>query len=212
MFASSAGVTNLSSANNLVLGAEPAVGIPTFIGKLDEVAFFSRALGASEVQSLFDAPIGNANTDQRGFARLVGAHEDIGATEYQYNLGVSINAPATVTGGGTLTFTLTLTNNGPDSVLGASLTDLLPQGVTFQSWTAPKGWATTTPAIGQGGSVTAVDSQLLAAGASVTFTLTVQVPPGTATGTTLSDMAWVSPFSWDLFGADNTATSNTTVL
>jgi uncharacterized repeat protein (TIGR01451 family) len=41
--------------------------------------------------------------------------------------------------GGSLTYTLTVTNNGPDSASGVTVVDTLPAGVTFQS--APSGCA-----------------------------------------------------------------------
>src|SRR5207253_1018425 len=41
--------------------------------------------------------------------------------------------------GNTVTFTLTLTNNGPDAAAGIAVTDLLPAGLTYASATPSQG-------------------------------------------------------------------------
>ena len=77
-----------------------------------------------------------------------------------------------VTAGSEVTYTVVVTNNGPATATGVTLSDPLPTNTTFQSFTAPTGWACTTPPIGRGGTVSC-SSQSLAASLSSTFTYTI---------------------------------------
>jgi uncharacterized repeat protein (TIGR01451 family) len=102
-------------------------------------------------------------------------------------LGVIKTAsPDPVSAGGTLTYSLVVTNSGAAAAASVTLTDPLPPGTTFQSIAAPGGWACTTPAVGGTGTVSCTTASL-AAGASVNFSLAVLVdaalPAGTLTNT-----------------------------
>src|SRR5262249_16473861 len=56
------------------------------------------------------------------------------------NLAVTkTDDPDPIFAGQLLTYTITVTNNGPDSATDVILVDTLPGGVTFQSATAPQG-------------------------------------------------------------------------
>ena len=124
-------------------------------------------------------------TDQRGTTRPKGSQCDIGAFEaLQADLQVSKSAtPATVPAGATITYTVTVTNNGPDDAKGVFATDYLPSGVTFSS-----------SSVG----CTVVDSftlgcpagTSLASGASSTNTILVTVDAG-ATGPLVNTFAVV---------------------
>ena len=54
-------------------------------------------------------------------------------------MSVTKTGPATVTAGTNATYTITLTNNGPNAAQGVVLTDLLPAGSTFVSMTQTAG-------------------------------------------------------------------------
>jgi uncharacterized repeat protein (TIGR01451 family) len=84
---------------------------------------------------------------------------------------------ATPNVGDTITFTVTLTNNGPDAATGVQVTDLLPAGLTFVS---------STPSQGSYSSVTGVWT-VGAVGKAATPTLQIQamvVSPSAETNTT----------------------------
>lgn len=87
-------------------------------------------------------------------------------------------AATTATPGSNLTYTLTLHNNGPDAAANAVLTDALPSSLRFQSISAVAGFTCTTPAVGSTGTITCTNASF-ASGATATFTLVVQVAPGT---------------------------------
>jgi uncharacterized repeat protein (TIGR01451 family) len=82
------------------------------------------------------------------------------------------DSPDPVLPNGNLTYTITFTNTGPGDAQNVTLTDNVPVGTTFVSFTAPAGWTTTTPPLGGTGAVTARNT--FAAGSSAVFTLVVR--------------------------------------
>ncbi|HEX8071742.1 MAG TPA: FG-GAP-like repeat-containing protein [Pyrinomonadaceae bacterium] len=118
------------------------------------------------------------------------------------------DAPDPVADGGTLTYTVTVTNGGPDPATNVALTEALPNNpapqprATFGSFTTTQG--TCTPSAGQ----VACSLGTLASGASATVTIQVTINgTGTATAT-----ATVNASEADPNGANNTATATTAVL
>jgi uncharacterized repeat protein (TIGR01451 family) len=89
------------------------------------------------------------------------------------------------------TYTITVSNNGPDTVTGASVSDPLPAGTIAANWAfagSSGGGSVSGDTSGIGALATTVD---LPANASVTFSFTVQISP-LATGTYINT-ATVSP-------------------
>jgi uncharacterized repeat protein (TIGR01451 family) len=128
----------------------------------------------------------------------------------QADLAITKTGPASLTPGSNATYTLGVSSTGPDAAANVSLTDALPPGTTFVSFTAPGGWITTTPAVGGTGTVTATNTSL-ASGASASFTLVVNVNAGTPVGTTISNTATVASATADPTPGNNAATSTGTV-
>ncbi|MGH7484729.1 MAG: hypothetical protein ACREMY_03865, partial [bacterium] len=87
------------------------------------------------------------------------------------DLAVTKSGPATANAGGTIAYTITVSNGGPDTEPVATLNDPLPAGTTFASFVQNTGPAAicVTPAIGTNGSVTCTISNF-GSGASATFT------------------------------------------
>ena len=106
--------------------------------------------------------------------------------------------------GQNLTYTIVVTNNGPDKALGVSVTDTLPKNAGYGSTTPTQGSCTLKP------SKTAVVCTLgtMASGARVTITLVVK-PTSKGTITNTASVTLASPT--DLNTANNTATATTTV-
>ncbi len=109
------------------------------------------------------------------------------------------NGATSLTPGGTTIYTITVTNNGPSEVTGATVTDLAPAGLTFGNWTcavsnAGSGGVVVTACSSPTGSGNINTTVTLKVGAVVTFTVpatvaanasgtivnvaTVNVPPG----------------------------------
>jgi uncharacterized repeat protein (TIGR01451 family) len=119
------------------------------------------------------------------------------------------DSPDPVTAGQNLTYTITVTNDGPSVATTVTLNDPLPAGTTFVSLPAVGGWSCTTPAVGAGGSISCSTASLGIT--SAVFTLTVAVDPAVAAGTLLSNTAVVTTSTPDPDGSDQTATATTTV-
>ena len=121
-----------------------------------------------------------------------------------------VDTPDPVTAGNNLTYTVTVTNNGPDAASNASWSDPLPFGTTFVSLSAPAGWTCTNPMVGQTGTVTCSNPSF-AVGSSV-FTLNVMVAPTVPTGSIISNTATVTSSTSDSNSNNNSGTATTTVL
>jgi uncharacterized repeat protein (TIGR01451 family) len=114
---------------------------------------------------------------------------DVVATATQADL-ITTNtaAPSSVAAGTNVTYTQSVTNNGPAAATAPSFTQTTPPNTNFQSITAPAGWACTTPAVGAAGTITCT-AATLALNATANFSLVLQVNAGTASGTNIAETA-----------------------
>jgi uncharacterized repeat protein (TIGR01451 family) len=110
-----------------------------------------------------------------------------------------VSSPEPVDVGSNLTYTLTLTNNGPSSSSGILVTDTLPAGITFVS--------ASSGGVLVGSNVQFALANPLASGASTT--LTIVVTPGAAGP--IVDTASVASETTDLVAGNNETTINSTV-
>jgi len=110
------------------------------------------------------------------------------------------DSPDPVVLGSILTYTVTVTNNGPDNATGVTLTDTLPGGVTFGSAIPSQG------SCSPGGGVVTCGLGSLASGGSASVTIVVTP---TAAGPLLNT-ASVTAIETDPNAANNTATATTT--
>lgn len=125
-----------------------------------------------------------------------GARSDLAITQTASPNSVAANA--------NLTYTMTVTNNGPDPATSVSVTDNLPAGLTFVSCAATGGGI-----CGGTGNNRMVSFPPLASGASATVTLVAKV---NCPATTISNTATVSaPTTTDLNPGNNSATASTSV-
>jgi uncharacterized repeat protein (TIGR01451 family) len=90
--------------------------------------------------------------------------------------------PGTVLSGNDITYTQTITNNGPSAATTASFTEVTPTNTTFASVSAPVGWTCTTPAVGATGTVNCTDPSM-APGTSADIIVVLNVAPAIAAGT-----------------------------
>jgi uncharacterized repeat protein (TIGR01451 family) len=80
-----------------------------------------------------------------------------------------------VTPGATITYTIQVSNQGPNDATNVVLNDTLPSPTTFNSLTHPNDWSCSDPGTGNTGTVTCTKSTFTA-NASAVFTLVVDVP------------------------------------
>ncbi len=123
----------------------------------------------------------------------------------QANLAVAKSGPATITAGTDVTYTVTLTNNGPSTASNVALTDDVPAGMTFVSATQNTG---PTFICGGGATITCTIGTF-APSATATFTFVMHVAPS-ATGS-IDNVATVAATTADPAGGNNTSTVSSTV-
>ncbi len=124
------------------------------------------------------------------------------------------SAPA-VAPGATITYTETVTNNGPNAATTAVLYQQTPPNTTFSSMTPPAGWTCTSPAVGATGQIICTDGAALASGTTTTaFTFVVTVNSGgsaPAAGTTIVNSADVTSQTTDPVPTNNATTTSVLV-
>ena len=112
------------------------------------------------------------------------------------------DSPDPVAAGQPLTYTLNVTNNGPNTANGVVVTDVLPAGVTFLS--------SSVPCTNASGTLTCPLGNLLP-GQSVQFTIQVRVPANAPAGTLTNTATVAATNQSDPNPGNNTATATTTV-
>jgi uncharacterized repeat protein (TIGR01451 family) len=104
---------------------------------------------------------------------------------------------------GTIVYTVTVTNNGPDAASGVVVTDLLPAGVTYVSDLPSQGTYTSGTGLWTVGT--------LANGAFATLALTATVDPGTAGSTITNTASRTASTPTDTNSANDSASAGITV-
>jgi uncharacterized repeat protein (TIGR01451 family) len=126
------------------------------------------------------------------------------------NLAITkTDSPDPVLGGQSITYTIGVSNAGPQAAVSVAMSDVLAPQLGFVSLAAPAGWACGTPAVGASGAVNCTLANL-PNGGSGTFTLVAKVAAG-AGGSSVSNTATVSAATFDPSNADNSATATTAV-
>ncbi len=204
-----ANVTFVSATGGTVSG--PAVGSQDF-----SVALGALAAGASSTVTVTvtvdnDAPDSITNT------AIVTSNENAFETNTANNTATAdttinpavdlaitkVDSADPAIAGDALTYTMTVTNNGPSTANNVQFTDALPAGVTFVSATPSQGTVANNAGTVSGNLGT------LASGASAAVTVVVNIDPAT-TGS-LSNTASVTADEPELNTADNSATEPTTI-
>ena len=122
---------------------------------------------------------------------------------------------AAIAPGSTITYTESVTNNGPNAATTAVLYQQTPPNTTFASMTPPAGWTCTKPAVGATGQIICTDGTALASGTTATpFTFVVTVNSGgtaPAAGTTIVNSADVTSQTTDPVPTNNATTTSVLV-
>jgi len=117
--------------------------------------------------------------------------------------GVATYDPGTIT-----TYSIVVSNAGPSAVVGATVSDPLPSGITTASWTCTASAGSSCAASGAGAIAESVD---LLVGGTATFSFALTIPPGFRSD--LVNTASVAPSGGitDPDPADNSATDTDTL-
>jgi len=129
--------------------------------------------------------------------------------------------PAVVLPGGTITYTQTVTNNGPLDAVNAVLSENTPANTTFSSITTPAGWTCATPTVGAAGAITCNPKPTTSLGTATaatwaaniaTFTFPAPLPASVVPGAQLTTTGF-TPAGYNLTNATIlTATTATGVI
>ncbi len=114
-------------------------------------------------------------------------------------------APASVAAGGTVDWTVSSQNLGPNDAVSVSLSDTLPPTMTFQSIVSAPGWS-----CGQAAGVVTCTRASAAAGAAMPDVVIRTTVTGAATGTATNAVT-ISAATPEPVTANNTATGSVTV-
>jgi uncharacterized repeat protein (TIGR01451 family) len=127
------------------------------------------------------------------------------------DVAVSLAGPASATAGLNVVYTATATNLGPSDAQDFTFTDSVPAGAGFVSESQVSGPALTctNPAVGGLGTTTCTRATV-AAGATVTLTLTYSLPPSFG-GSAVADTAQAGASTTDPAHANNSFTATTPV-
>jgi len=124
------------------------------------------------------------------------------------DLQITNSAPSSVATGSNITYTIVVTNLGPDAASNELISDATPVGTTFQSVSVSVG-SCKSPVVGGTGTVKCTDPSLTAAGI-ITETLVVKVTA--PSGSKITDTASTTSATIDPNTLNNTAKATTTVL
>ncbi|HEY0553095.1 MAG TPA: hypothetical protein VGG20_02455, partial [Thermoanaerobaculia bacterium] len=183
-------VIDLASGGTAVYTATGTVSAAA-TGTLANTATVTAAAGVTELN-----PANNSATD----TDTLTPQADLAVTEDD---GVTAATP-----GGQVTYVITVANNGPSDVAGATVADSLPAVVTAASWACTPSAGAHCTASGNGGIADSVD---LPAGRSVTYTLTATINPA-ATGALTNQATVTAPAGvTDPTPGNNTATDSDTL-
>ena len=128
----------------------------------------------------------------------------------QANLVISKTGPSTVSPGDQVTYTIQVTNSGPDTATTVVVNDVLPSPwVTYDgTFSVTTGCtAQSLPTVGSGGTVSCTLSQDLTAGSSATVTIGVTVAGTVTSGQIISNTATVSEDEVNANSSSSTATT-----
>jgi uncharacterized repeat protein (TIGR01451 family) len=120
------------------------------------------------------------------------------------------DSPDPVSAGSNITYTVTVTNNGPSDAESVTLSDTIPTNTTFVSNSGAAGWSCTNPSAGGTGTISC-SNPTFANGAKSVFTIVVKVNANTAAATTITNTATVTSTTSDPTPGNNSATATTTV-
>lgn len=151
------------------------------------------------------------NAANQSFGANSATATDVVASATQADVALSTaGTPNPVIAGNNITYSQTVTNNGPAAAAGVTFTEATPTNTTFESVLAPAGWTCTNPAVGATGTITCTDGSNLASSSSANIVAVVNVP-STVTGGNLTATSSVTATTSDPNSANNTTTVTTFV-
>ncbi len=191
--------TETATANIASGSADVFTLVVSAPGNLVNGAAFNETSSVSEQNA--DTNTANNSAAVTGTVSNVSTNTDI---------AVTASGPSSIPAGTNATYTITVTNNGPNPSQGLLLSDTLQAGSSFVSMTKNSGSDSFT--FGQsGGTITETAGANIASGSSDVFTLVVFAPGTLANGAAFNNTSSVSQTNPDSNTANNTAIVSGTV-
>ena len=148
--------------------------------------------------------------DQRGVARPQGPHSDIGAFEFRplsADLGLtSQTSAAQIVAGDSFTYSVQLTNSGPDDAADVVFNDPAPAGVTFSTCSSTAAVCTVS------GGEASLSLATLPNGETVTITIQATLSASVADGTALANTPSVSSSTSDPNASNNSGSAGSATI
>ncbi|MDQ5844333.1 MAG: lamin tail domain-containing protein, partial [Acidobacteriota bacterium] len=210
---------NLPSDVTFVSCGSTDSGVCGGSGNNRTVTFSSHASGASETIPLVATANGTGGTTITNTATVSSSTNDPVAANNSAQTTTTVanppsadlsiskaGSPDPVAPGATLTYTLTVTNGGPDAAQSVGVTDSLSSDVTFVDCSSDQGGVC-------GGTATSptISFSSLANGATATMTIHVTVSNSLTTGAVITNTASVSSTTADPASGNNSDSEDTTV-
>ncbi len=191
-----AGDTQVSIAGSSILaGSSCSITV-------DVTANFTGSLTNELPPNAVTSDQGVSNTNNPSATLVLVGNADVAVTKTD---GVT-----SVLAGGTTTYTIIVTNNGPDSVAGVSVVDAAPANVTFTSWSCLASSGSSCASVGSIGDISTTVSLLN--GGTATFTVNASVSLA-ANGTVANVVTVTTPASVvDNTPSNDQATDTNTVI
>jgi uncharacterized repeat protein (TIGR01451 family) len=149
-------------------------------------------------------------TDQRGVARPQGPHGDIGAFEFappSANLALTSQTSATqIVAGSSFTYTVQLSNSGPDDAEDVAFNDLPPAGITFTSCSSTEGTCTIF------GGAASLNLATVPDGDNVTITIQATLSASVTDGTNLVNTPSVTSSTADPDTSNNSGSAGAATI
>jgi uncharacterized repeat protein (TIGR01451 family) len=208
----------VNSANNLIVNNSGCPNVTvTSDPKLDTLPKLNSPGDTPTLALLPGSPAIDAGddttalgADQRGVNRPQGASSDIGAFERVPQADLSLSKAVSnnkAKAGDAVTYTLTLTNLGPDTANSITVTDNFPTALTYVSCSAPGG------SCGPQGAGVVITYSSLVANSSATITIAGRLNSGYSRGTIITNDASVQDTSpSDPDSTNNNASASFTVI
>jgi uncharacterized repeat protein (TIGR01451 family) len=197
-----AGIIYISDTNNERIRMIDTAGIITTLAGTGECCFSGD--GGPAINARMTIPFG-LGLDAR--SNLYFTDDNIyRIRKITFDADISITkeaSPSPVTRNSHLTYTITVTNDGPADATGVTISDSVPSGTSFVSASVSQG-SCTTPAVGASSGTVTCNVGSMTNAASVTLTMVVNVTA--LQGATISNTASASASTPDPDNANDTAT------
>jgi uncharacterized repeat protein (TIGR01451 family) len=181
----------------LSLDPQSTIGTPTM----------ALPLGSPAIDAADDSRF--LSRDQRGATRPQGPHSDIGAFEFVLSADLSLTSQtsaAQIVAGQSFTYTVQLTNSGPNDAANVVFSDLAPAGVSFSSCSSTVGACT----VSGGGANLSLAT--LPNGATVTITVQATLSASVADGTALANTPSVTSSTFDPNTGNNSGSAGSAII